>query len=274
MKKTATIILNRNLPLVTESLYNSIERNNSGLTDIFIVESGSDKDKLARNYTWWANWDEAMTHGLRIYRGFNYALSRLWKENRFNQYDYFFLLTNDTEFEDKPVLDILLDEMNTHKQVGILSPCSQRWGERNLIGSDSTKYFWDVNNVAYIMRREFIESIMKHDNPDHMDFMYDGTNFCGYGAHLELIAKGYANDWATAITTRVWVEENETHLKTKADLIKTEPFEIIEKETWEEDKKWMRQKYGFNSRWTMQMYVKFFYDQFFCFHPEYEKFKI
>jgi hypothetical protein len=36
----------------------------------------------------------------------------------------------------------------------------------------------------------------------------------------------------------------------------------------------MRKKYGFNSHWSMQQYVKGFYDKFFEFHPEYSQFKI
>ena len=42
----------------------------------------------------------------------------------------------------------------------------------------------------------------------------------------------------------------------------------------EEGERWVRRKYGFNSRWSMQQYVKSFYDHFFEFHPEYIKYKI
>ncbi|PIW30593.1 MAG: hypothetical protein COW29_03690, partial [Rhodobacterales bacterium CG15_BIG_FIL_POST_REV_8_21_14_020_59_13] len=110
--------------------------------------------------------------------------------------------------------------------------------------------------------------------PDYMNCLFDGTNFRGYGAESELIAKGYANDWAAAITTRAWAEENETHLLTKADLIRTETYEENVRLFLEEGRQWMRRKYGFNSRWAMQRYVKFHYDQFLEFHPEYEAYRI
>ena len=42
----------------------------------------------------------------------------------------------------------------------------------------------------------------------------------------------------------------------------------------EEGQSWLRSKYGFNSRWSMQQYVKSFYDLFFEYYPEYKKFKI
>ena len=48
----------------------------------------------------------------------------------------------------------------------------------------------------------------------------------GYGSEHELIAKAYANNWAAAITSSVYTSENETHLLTKSDLIKTEPGKI------------------------------------------------
>ena len=92
---------------------------------------------------------------------------------------------------------------------------------------------------------------------------------CGEGG-----LEGYANDWATAITREIWVRENEEHLQTKADLIKTERYEENLKLCLEEGRAWMRRKYGFNSRWTMQMYSKFFYEKFFQFYPELEPYRI
>ena len=225
MKKTATILLNRNLPEVTDALYASIVRNNGDLTDVFVVESGSDENKLSQYCTWWADWAEARAHGLRVSRGFNYGLHQLWKEGRFSDYDQFFLVTNDTEFEEQPVLHMLLEELEKHPRVGILSPCSRRWGERRLLQKQPTRYFWYVLHTAYLMRRAYVEAIMEQEEPTWMNFLYDGSNFRGYGANIEVIAKGYVNDWATAITTCVWAEENEVHLKNKADLIKTESFD-------------------------------------------------
>ena len=90
----------------------------------------------------------------------------------------------------------------------------------------------------------------------------------------DLIAKAYANDWAAAITSEVWAGENESHLLNQADLIKTEGYEENLKLYVEEGRRWMRNKYGFNSRWSMQQYVKGFYDNFFKFHPEFDAFKI
>jgi hypothetical protein len=244
------------------------------MTDVFVVEAGSEAERLSRHTAWHANWPDALANGLRYSRGMNYGLSQLWKEGKFNQYEAFFLLTNDTEFHAKPTLAPLMGILDQHPRVGILSPCAARWGERLLLKEQPTKYFWFIHNNAYLLRREFVESIFNVDQPDQMNFIFDGSNFRGYGSETELIAKAYANDWAAAITSEVWAGENESYLLNQSDLIKTEGYEENLKLYVEEGRRWMRNKYGFNSRWSMQQYVKYFYDNFFEFHPEYESYRI
>jgi hypothetical protein len=274
MKRVATIILNRNLPEVTNRLYEHLVRHDGNATDVFVVEAGSDSERLSRYTTWHADWPDALTHGLRYSRGMNYGLSQLWKEGKFHQYEAFFLLTNDTELQERSTLAPLTTILDQHPRAGIISPCSARWGERFLLKAQSTKYFWFIHNNAYLLRRAFMEVILNEDQPDAMGFLFDGSNFRGYGCESELIAKAYANDWAAAITSEVWAGENESHLLNQADLIKTEGYEENLKLYVEEGRRWMRNKYGFNSRWSMQQYVKSFYDRFFEFHPEFESYRI
>lgn len=274
MKKTATIILNRNLPIETDALCEQIEKSDGSLTDIYVVESGSSKENLSKRCTWWANWEESLANGLRYPRGFNFALTKLLEEGKYDKYDHFFLVCNDTEFASGPILSPLLEELAHHSRIGILSPCSNDWGERHLLGPSETRYFWHVNHIAWLVRREYIDSIREIHEPSFMNFLYDGENFRGYESEIELIVKGYANDWASAITTKVLVRENKGHLLTKADLIKTEPYEESIRMCVIEGKKWMRRKYGFNSRWSMQMYAKFFYEKFFEYYPELTSYRI
>lgn len=274
MKRVATIVLNRNLPDVTDRLCEHLLRHDADVTDVFVVEAGSDADRQSRYATWRADWADALAHGLRYSRGMNYGLSQLWKEGRFDAYDGFFLLTNDTELRDAPTLAPLTSILDEHPRVGILAPCSERWGERLLLKDQPTKYFWFIHNNAYLLRREFVESVFNSDQPDYMKFLFDGSNFRGYGAESELIAKAYANDWAAAITTEVWAGENESYLLNQADLIKTERYEENLRLYVEEGRRWMRNKYGFNSRWSMQQYVKSFYEHFFEFHPECKPYRI
>jgi hypothetical protein len=274
MKRVATIILNRNLADVTDRLYEHLVKNDSDVTDVFVVEAGSDPNAMSRYVTWHADWPDAIAHGLRFSRGMNYGLSQLWKEKKFDAYDAFFLLTNDTLLPEGPTLQPLMNVLDKHSRLGVLSPCGARWGERLLLEEEKTKYFWFVHNNALLIRREFIESILNHEQSDFMGFLFDGSNFRGYGAENELIAKAYANDWAAAITTDIFVGENESYLLNQADLIKTEKYEDNLKLYLDEGRVWMRNKYGFNSHWSMQQYVKGFYDKFFEFHPEYSQYKV
>lgn len=187
---------------------------------------------------------------------------------------FFFLITNDTELSRAQTLAPMNKLFKEHQRVGILSPCSMRWGERLLLQETTIKYFWFIHNSALLLRRNFIESIMEIEKPDYFNFLFDGSNFRGYFSESDLIAKAYANNWAAAITTKVFAEENESYLLNKADLIRTESYDENIKLYIEEGQNWLKRKYGFNSRWSMQQYAKSFYDSFFDFYPEYKKYKI
>jgi len=272
--KVATIILNRNLPAVTDNLYNHLMVNDGDITDIFVVEAGSDAFNLSKNTSWYVNSNEVLAYGLRYCRGMNYGLVQLIKEGKFNKYDAFFLLTNDTELDDGPTLVKLLSVLSSHPKVAILSPCSKNWGEYQLLLDIKTKYFWFIHNNSYLVRRKFIEDICNLDKPDYLNFLFDGSNFRGYGSEHELIAKAYANDWAAAITSVVTSRENESYLLNEYNKIKTENYHENIDLYISEGLKWMKYKYGFTSHWTMQQYVKSFYDKFFEFNPEFINYKI
>jgi len=207
MDKVCTIILNRNLPNTTDALYEHISRYDGSLTDIYVVEAGSDSDKMSRYATWHADSEDAILNGLRYCRGMNYGLVRLLEEGKFNSYGSFFLLTNDTELKQKNTLEPLIEILHEHPRLGILSPCSERWGERFLLNNEPTKYFWFIHNNSYLLRRELIEAISNMRQPDFMSFLFDGTNFRGYGSEHELIAKAYANDWAAGIKQSMVIRE-------------------------------------------------------------------
>ena len=205
----------------------------------------------------------------------NYGLLKLWQyddkinKTTWKKYDSFFLITNDTKFPEKQnTVKTLQKILAEYPKVGILSPCSKRWGERNLIGKDSLKYFWFIHNNAYFLKKELVEQLMNTDNPSYMNFLFDGDNFRGYLQESEIITKAYANDWAAAITTKVYAEEDETYLYDKNKLIKTESYEKNLELYVDEGLRWVKNKYGFNSRWQMMQYSKLFYDKFFEYYPE------
>ena len=204
----ATVILNRNLPEPTNNLYEHINFYDGPENDIFILDAGSDKNLVSKYSTWVEDSDLVLKQGLRYPRGMNYALLKLWQERKWEKYEAFFLLTNDTELSRKPTLSKLQEILDEHKRIGILSPCSKKWGEKFLLEKQSTKYFWYIHNHALLLRRNFIETIMEKENPNYLNFIFDGSNFRGCFTEYELIAKGYSNDWAAAITSDVFAEES------------------------------------------------------------------
>jgi hypothetical protein len=273
MKKTATIILNRNLPEETNALVEHLMKFDDGYTDIFVIEAGSDKGNLSKYCTWHVNTEEVVKHGMRYSRGMNYGLLQLWNDNKWKKYDSFFLITNDTKFpNNQNTIENLQKLLIENPRVGIISPCSEKWGEIDLIGANSLKYFWFIHNNAYFLRKELLEQLINTNNPSYMDFLFDGDNFRGYLSESEIIAKTYINDWAAAITTRVFAEEDEAYLLDKSQLIKTEPYEENLILYVDEGLKWAKKKYGFSSKWQMMQYSKLFYEKFFEYFPE-EKLK-
>ena len=204
----------------------------------------------------------------------NFGLVNLFKTGRLKDYDAFFLLANDIVLEKKDGIRDLLDVLDTHPNVGMVSPCSKVWGEKFLIQNDRVKYFWNVNPGAYLIRREVIENICELDEPTELNFLFDGANFRGYSVDTEFVAKIYANDWAAAITSKVMFSEDESYLLESSDLIKTEPYDDNIKLYLEEGNAWMKKKFGFNNHWAMQFYVKSFYDQFFKMNPSLIHYKI
>ena len=274
MKNVATIILNRNLPEPTNKLYEHLLKYDKECTDLYVLEAGSDKDKLSQYVTWHALEDDIQEIGLRYSRGMNYALLKLLQEGKWEKYDYFFLLTNDTELSPEKTIYPLLKLLEFHKKLAIISPCSRKWGELLLLQKETTKYFWFIHNNAFMISRKFIDCIREEENPNYMNFLFDGSNFRGYLSESELIAKAYANDWAAAITSEVYAEENESYLLEKSDLIRTDNYKQNIDNYLKEGKAWLRSKYGFNSRWLMMQYVASFYNKFFDFNPEYSRYKI
>ena len=272
MKNFATIILNRNLPRVTDKLYAKIKKNKN--TDIFVVEAGSRKNNLSKHMTWYANWSEVKKNGLRFSRGMNFGLSNLYKENKLKKYDFLFLLANDAEIVTDNCLAKFEKIFNKHPRLGILSGCASNWGESMLLKKNKTMYFWYMENHAVVLRKDFILDVMNTNNPGYLNFLYDGKNFRGYGTESELIAKAYSNFWGAAITSKVKINENASHLINKSDLIQTDPYDANIKLYIKEGEKWMKEKYGFKSKWSMQMYVKNFYDKFFEYYPDYKGFKL
>ena len=173
-----------------------------------------------------------------------------------------------------PVISPLLAQMDQHPRVGIISPCGEGWEEQHLVGEGSLRYVWHINHYAWLLRRELIEVLMDHEDPSITSFLFDGSNFRGYGADTELIVKGYVNEFATALSTTCFLREDAELLKTQADLIRTDPYGVNARKVFDEGYRWMRRKYGFTTRLQFQEYAEMWFDRFFELHPSLRKWRL
>jgi GT2 family glycosyltransferase len=273
MPRVAVLILNRNLPDLTNNLYSHIEEFEKKFVDIFILEAGSDKKNLSNNFSWHISDPLTKKNGLRYSKGMNLALLKIFESGEFDNYDAFFLLNNDVQLPKYSVLERMLKILDDVPKIGILSPCSNLWGEKNYLIDEKTKFFWYIQNNAFLLRKEFIQSAMNR-SPTMMNFLFDGNNFRGYLAESELIAKAYINGWGAAITAEVFIERDFSFLMKQSSLIKTDPFNKNSRLMLEEGFDWLKTKYGFNSKWDMHFYVKNFYDLFFQSNPNLLKYRL
>ena len=86
--------------------------------------------------------------------------------------------------------------------------------------------------------------------------------------------KAYSNNWSAAITKNILFQEDENLLIKNFEKIKTEEIGVNTKLFIKEGFDWMKKKYGFESKWSMQMFVKYFYDAFFENNPILDKYKL
>ena len=270
-KPVATLILNRNLPDVTDRLVEHVQRWNGDLTDIYVIESGSVPERRSRYASFIADWPEAVEHGLRFPRGFNFGLLELEK---LRTYDYYFLVCQDTVLPGEATLSLMLQEMEQMPLLGVLSPANPGWGETSLIPEGGMRLFWFVNHIAWLYRRELIDRIKNTESPSIFNYLYDGTNFRGYDTDIEIIAKAYANDMAVGVTRKATFHEDDTLTDRMAMEMRTDAQAVNRPLMFEEGMRWLRRKYGFNSRWCANTYVQAFYNRFFETHPEYAHLRV
>lgn len=273
-KPVATLVLNRNLGGVTDRLVEHLQKFDGDICDIIVIESGSEEDKRSKYPGYQACWKEAMENGLRYGRGFNFGLASLLENGKYENYEYFFLVWNNSVFFDEPTTGILLEQLVSHPKMGIISPCDAAWGEYRLIPENESRVFWYGTHVAWLMRRSFIDTIREFKNPGPMNFLYDGTNFRGYYSDVELIGKAYVNDFAYAVTRKTCFKEIRNYKEKYQDLMRTETTEVNQDKMYQEGMAWLRRKYGFQSHWNMLQYVKAFYDIFLSNNPGYSDYKI
>lgn len=269
MKRVATIILNHDSSKQTDVLVEHLLKYDGDHTDIYVLEVKGNADHFSKYRTWYIRTIQVDTDIMGYANEMNYGLYKLLHEGKYDSYDAYWLLTSDLIFQETSTLKELLAIIDSNKWIGILSPCNKKWGEKYLLKEKDVKCVWYVENNAYLLRREFLQEICDMDVPNYKNFLYDGNNIGGYMVWEELIAKAYANNWAVAITNKVWFDTYRESYILASCLTRNSFEDNNMKHYFDEGLKWLRRKYGFPNHWVMLQYVRHFYKSFFEYNPEY-----
>jgi hypothetical protein len=270
MKKSCTLFLQRNLPDVTEKFAKNLLKHNDHITDLYVIESGSDKENITDYPTFHADWKDAVINGLRTGRGFNYGLKCILEEGL--NYEYVLMATGDTQFNDEPVIEILIKEMEDNPRIGIISPITWNWGERisNFVGKSTTKAISiQIPHICWLFRRECLEDLTRDRIPNVYDeFLYDGTNFRCYGADTEIMMNAYKNNWMFAITSKASHKEDYDLTHNNYIKMKTDSHSDHRRLMWEEGLVWIKKKLNLSGKVPFNSLLKKEYDSFFERNPD------
>lgn len=127
MKKVSIVTVNFNQPVVTEELLSSIEKTNSySNIEIIIVDNASKANPI---HKWLLKYPAIKLIRSEINLGFAGGNNLGIKEATG---DYLFLVNNDTEFT-AGLIEKLVDTLDTHEDVGLISPMIKYYNDKQLI---------------------------------------------------------------------------------------------------------------------------------------------
>lgn len=127
MKKVSIVTVNFNQPVVTEELLSSIEKTSTySNIEIIIVDNASKANPIPK---WLLKYPAVKLIRSEINLGFAGGNNLGIKEATG---DYLFLVNNDTEFT-AGLIDKLVDTLDTHEDVGLISPMIKYYNDKQLI---------------------------------------------------------------------------------------------------------------------------------------------
>ncbi|MEM1450912.1 MAG: methyltransferase domain-containing protein [Planctomycetota bacterium] len=194
--KVAVLVVSRNRPDLVERMADSLRRNMSIDHDLFVVEAGTDDDKLTEHTT--AVYDDREFRG-KCY-AHNIALEIARKAGKEGTpYDYYWVLMNDVVFDEGvDAARLLIDQMEAEPRLAILSPTCK---DRAYPGSDRRagggwRPVTTCDYLGFMMRAEAVETV---------GFLNPDFKYC-WGAIHELSFLLYRNGWMVGYSDAVEYE--------------------------------------------------------------------
>lgn len=189
MTKTLVIILNHNLPKLTDALYKSLSPFQEDLYDLHVMDNGSEKALKSKFSSIFLEknifWGGALNHAFRILQNSP-------------QYDSLLFLNNDIEINGHGFVKNLRNTLFEH-DLTILAPCiagkpqpythMQNWGR-----AEPRIVKW-IDNQAPLFHRRIIEKIGQ----------FDKKLFYGWGQELICYQVCKENNWKIAVSDSVTI---------------------------------------------------------------------
>ncbi len=194
--KIAVLIASRNRPDLVDDMVARIGRATGIDHDIYVVECGTDHDKLSPHSSVWY----ADTEFRGKCYGHNLALEAA---NLTQRYDYYWVLMNDVVFDDGvDAAAILVDTLERNARMAILSPTAK---DGQYPGSERRPATANQDNWRAVTTCDYLGFMMRGSALREVGFLNADFTYC-WGAIHELAYKLYRNDWFVAYSDDVEYE--------------------------------------------------------------------
>lgn len=190
--KVAVLVASRNRPDLVENVVRYFGESVSTPHDLFVVECGTDPDKLSPHSTLW--------YADPQFRGkcYGHALA-LEAARKAGHYDYYFVMMNDAVFETGvDVLRVLIDQLEREPRMAILSPTNADGGYPGAARQRS--HGWRAVTTC-----DYLAFLMRASAVDEVGFLNAQFQYC-WGAIHELSYKLYRAGWFVAYSDAISYE--------------------------------------------------------------------
>lgn len=244
--KTAIIVLNRNQPQMTDRLCDHLKAHTHASYQLFVIEAGSDQDKLSHHTTHWINDPQTIKEGLRPARGFNRGIAIARQAGAFDAY---WCLMNDMNFLEEDTLSLLLKDIARYPMIGLIQPrlLYSQWANTRVPGDKFSAPPGHIRFVPYMPHFCYLVTVPLLDA---LGEVYDSDNFYSHGGDIEMCWRAWAAGFAVAISgsCSVWEYVGGTYQGGAAN----SAHQYFMNEAQTTMLAWLKRKYGFQSKYEME----------------------
>ncbi|NOR87087.1 MAG: hypothetical protein GQ527_05710 [Bacteroidales bacterium] len=183
MSKTLVIILNHNLPEITDDLYHELEKYKDDSYDLRVMDNGSREEFTSVHTS--IRYEENLFWGGALNKAFDLLLQN-------DHYDSLLFLNNDIEVNGEIFVKSLRKELFDNKYA-IVSPCisgkALPWKQMQNWGGKSVREVKWIDNQAPLIHRKLVEAIGQ----------FDENLYHGWGQELICFDVCQKNNWKIGV---------------------------------------------------------------------------